>query len=1571
MMPISYASENSEEDFSLEENIEAATSEEESNSEWDWSPEVIDENLWEETEDETVEDEIKEEKEEVKESAEDEEEKDSVETDVNIEWWNDEEPEEGDWENLELEDEEKVEDESDVENDENNWDKDLEETGTWDEESWDEETSWTWNRETLGSWDSEALETWDLDDEKGDTNDNVEWDNEPEEDDHWTAELDDGVGKDEEENSEWDENLEFESLESPIDVVAMLLWEPLMAMAPVTFVNYEDNVTTYVDTQWNEFEMWTITITNGMDSITILDRNLWASTNDISSPDSFGYHFQWWNNYGFANNVTPQTSTTQVNASSYWWSNPYVGNIFIKANNWDSSNNSNLWWWVSDFSNNWSENTTNQWYKRQWPCPEWYHVPSEWERNKLMTIYRNSKWWWSDLQYGNNNLLFVLNLSEKISEFRNDLKIPFGWIRNHNDSNFIWSNLANLWSSSFNAGKAYYFYFIGSERTATSTDDLAPWYGFSVRCFKNSENDVTLSFETNGWQKIQWQTVPVNWTAHIIWYNPSKIGASFDWWYKDEEFTKPFQFGVDVLTEDTTIYAKWLEAWISYQDNVTTYIDTQWKEFSMWTITYVDDDGNSKIILDRNLWATERWTWEDAYGYYFQWWNNYGFANNITPNISTIRINASNYSWSNPYVSNIFIWSNSNPYNWSTVNNVNLWWWINESNPDYMRQWPCPPKYHIPTAAEVENFFLKFDTIWENMNNAFLMPYAWSFAHDDGRESERGERSMLWLSTPDNTAPTFLDFYSNINARIIGAYRTWWFNIRCFEDTTPNEVILSFETNGWQKIQWQTVPLNWTAHVIWYEPEKDGYTFWWWYKDEEFTQLFQFWVDALTGDTTIYAKWIQPWISYADNVTTYIDTQWNEFEMWTITYTDTWWNSITILDRNLWATESWTWANSYWYHFQWWNNYGFVNNITPKTSYTKVNTSNYSWTNPYISDVFITASAGWETNTTSSLWWWNWEYDYMRQWPCPAWYHVPTLDEITSLFASVGNLNTSINENLYIPYWGIRRYGAGAPVDYLWTNAYLWSSTIYQNISSYYYKFSIWNQPSNTVDARSYWFSVRCFADTTPNEVILSFETNWWQKIQWQAVPLNWTAHVIWYNPEKDGYTFWWWYKDEEFTQPFQFWVDVLTEDITLYAKWNKPRCQNQWTQYSWVVWNCEEWTITVTDWIKSITMKDMNVWATEVSYWVNASTWSYWLYYQWWWMTGYSYDMTQAQVIASWFIWDNTGYSAITNWWTEEQQREICGEWYHIPTSGEMQSVINMFTANGNAKKNFYNAFKIPFAGSRRYDGYKVFYIWVHSYSWSNSFTTSDKARILSLDDTNVSVTNQLRSSAISLRCFKDLDVQTYTVTFDSKWWTEVESIVVEENSVISQPTNPTKSWYAFSWWYLSWTDELWNFSINIITWDITLYAKWKNNEPLSVSAPSLITFPSITVSRIVMSVDVNVNDYFSVNDPIWSESGWRITIEATDLSWSLSVIDKSNIYLKAWALETVGELNEAVHINQNLIDDFVSLWTPINYIYRTTTTNHKTWEYRDKPTLRVRVPAYQSADTYSGKIVVTLYEN
>lgn len=72
--------------------------------------------------------------------------------------------------------------------------------------------------------------------------------------------------------------------------------------------------------------------------------------------------------------------------------------------------------------------------------------------------------------------------------------------------------------------------------------------------------------------------------------------------------------------------------------------------------------------------------------------------------------------------------------------------------------------------------------------------------------------------------------------------------------------------------------------------------------------------------------------------------------------------------------------------------------------------------------------------------------------------------------------------------------------------------------------------------------------------------------------------------------------------------------------------------------------------------------------------------------------------------------------------------------------------------------------------------------------------------------------------------DPTTYTVTFESNGGSAVTAIAnVEANSTITAPTNPTRSGYTFDGWYkdVALTDD-WVFATDVVTANITLYAKW-----------------------------------------------------------------------------------------------------------------------------------------------------
>lgn len=144
---------------------------------------------------------------------------------------------------------------------------------------------------------------------------------------------------------------------------------------------------------WAPFNdlVYTGIIDGVLKTIVLMDRNLGATSLDLSSLDSDGYFYQWGNNFGFESDTSKnQTSTTKVDASTYGPENPYYGEKFIKQTDWTTSSNLNLRGGNGDnFSNNFDNG--NERIQRQGPCPEGYYIPSLEEGNELVTLYLSNK----------------------------------------------------------------------------------------------------------------------------------------------------------------------------------------------------------------------------------------------------------------------------------------------------------------------------------------------------------------------------------------------------------------------------------------------------------------------------------------------------------------------------------------------------------------------------------------------------------------------------------------------------------------------------------------------------------------------------------------------------------------------------------------------------------------------------------------------------------------------------------------------------------------------------------------------------------------------------------------------------------------------------------------------------------------------------------------------------------------------------------------------------------------------------------------------------------------------------
>ena len=132
------------------------------------------------------------------------------------------------------------------------------------------------------------------------------------------------------------------------------------------------------------------------------------------------------------------------------------------------------------------------------------------------------------------------------------------------------------------------------------------------------------------------------------------------------------------------------------------------------------------------------------------------------------------------------------------------------------------------------------------------------------------------------------------------------------------------------------------------------------------------WMEWLLSWKAVYIK---DWKVILGKNIDIIENQWDN----TIVVTD-WVDTITMMDRNIWATEAWTGEASYWSFFKWWNN----------TEFHSLDT--------WDSNEYIEAA--------------TWEWKEKDQGPCPKGYHIPTYNEWEWVISMWNLKNNSTNSIL-------------------------------------------------------------------------------------------------------------------------------------------------------------------------------------------------------------------------------------------------------------------------------------------------------------------------------------------------------------------------------------------------------------------------------------------------------------------------------------------------------------------------------------------------------------------------------
>ena len=74
---------------------------------------------------------------------------------------------------------------------------------------------------------------------------------------------------------------------------------------------------------------------------------------------------------------------------------------------------------------------------------------------------------------------------------------------------------------------------------------------------------------------------------------------------------------------------------------------------------------------------------------------------------------------------------------------------------------------------------------------------------------------------------------------------------------------------------------------------------------------------------------------------------------------------------------------------------------------------------------------------------------------------------------------------------------------------------------------------------------------------------------------------------------------------------------------------------------------------------------------------------------------------------------------------------------------------------------------------------------------------------------------------------INNFKVEFDTDGWepTIIDVQYIEEWWKVEKPDNPQKTWYTFTWWYISWTDTKFTFN-EIVDRDLILLARYEKNK-------------------------------------------------------------------------------------------------------------------------------------------------
>ncbi|MGE7675697.1 InlB B-repeat-containing protein [Lysinibacillus sp. NPDC094403] len=349
--------------------------------------------------------------------------------------------------------------------------------------------------------------------------------------------------------------------------------------------------------------------------------------------------------------------------------------------------------------------------------------------------------------------------------------------------------------------------------------------------------------------------------------------------------------------------------------------------------------------------------------------------------------------------------------------------------------------------------------------------------------------------------------------------------------------------------------------------------------------------------------------------------------------------------------------------------------------------------------------------------------------------------------------------------------------------------------------------------------------------------------------------------PLKDGHTFAGWYKDKELSEAWDFAKEVVTKNITLYAKWTKDEIPE--TSY----------TITF----------DSNG-GSEVA----------------------SEEVKEGELVKTPTVPTKEGY-AFAGWYKDKELSEawdfakdvvtknvtLYAKWTKDETS-ELSYTVT-FNSNGGSEvsaKEVVEGELLPSPATPVKDG-NTFVGWYKDEELSESWDFAKE--VVTKNITLYAKWTKDETSELS-----------YTVTFASNGGSEVSAKVVLEKELLPSPATPLKDGHTFAGWYKDKElSEAWDFAKAVVTKNITLYAKWTKDETSELSYT--VTFDSNGGSEVSAKVVLEKELLPSPATPLkdgHTFASWYKDVEHTTV-WDFTkdrVVENITLYAK-WTKDNTSE--------------------------------------------------------------------